>query len=114
MMLLSLLLLPLLGAVLIGVWPGLARQCAGRLAITWAVLPLVVLAALQFQPAAGVPGVLAEWSLPWMPDANIQLAFSVDGTSLVFLLLTSLVTLFALAVFDRERGRGGEREDRGG
>ena len=98
MLLLSLLLLPLLGAVIIGVWPGLARQCASRLAITGAVLPLAVLAAMEFQYAGAANGVLAEWSLPWIPDANINLAFSADGTSFLFLLLTSLITLFALAV----------------
>ena len=41
---------------------------------------------------------MAAWSLPWMPDASINLTFSADGTSWLFLLLTSLVTLFSLAV----------------
>jgi NADH-quinone oxidoreductase subunit M len=94
MLLLSLLLLPLLGAVLIAVWPGLGRMCAGRFAIAWAVLPVLLVAAIAFQGGAA-------WSLPWMPDANINLAFSVDGTSWLFLLLTSWVTLFALAVSAR-------------
>jgi NADH-quinone oxidoreductase subunit M len=98
MLLLPFLLLPLLGAVMIGIWPGLARQCAGRLAIAWSVLPLVVLAAMEFQCAGASNGVIAEWSLPWIPDANINLAFSVDGTSFLFLLLTCLVTTFSLAV----------------
>jgi len=94
MLLLSLLLLPLVGAVLLGAWPGLARQCAGRLAITWAVMPVVLVAVIGFQQGAS-------WSLPWMPDAHISLSFNADGTSWLFLLLTSLVTLFSLAVSAR-------------
>lgn len=91
MLLLSLLLFPLLGAVLLGAWPGLARQCAGRLAITLSVVPVALVAVIGFQGGAS-------WVLPWMPDAGINLSFKVDGTSWVFLLLTSLVTLFSLAV----------------
>jgi NADH-quinone oxidoreductase subunit M len=94
MLLLSLLLLPLAGAVLIAAWPGLARTCALRLSIAWAVLPVVAVAVIAFRGGAS-------WSLPWLPDANIELAFSADGTSCLFLLLTSLVTLFSLAVSAR-------------
>lgn len=101
MLLLSLLLLPLLGAVLLAVWPALGRAGAGRLAIVWSVLSLVLVAAMGSHPAGAANGVLAAWSLQWMPEANISLAFSADGTSWLFLLLTSLVTLFALAVSAR-------------
>ncbi|MEY4569629.1 MAG: hypothetical protein RLZZ398_1068 [Verrucomicrobiota bacterium] len=91
MLLLTLLLLPLVGAVLIAAWPGLGRRCAVRLAITWAIVPVAVVAAIGLQGGAS-------WSLPWMPDANIHLAFKADGTSWLFLFLTSLITLFSLAV----------------
>lgn len=94
MLLLSLLLLPLVGAVLIAAWPGLGRMCAVRLAITWAIVPVAVVAAIGLQGGAS-------WSLPWMPDANIHLAFHADGTSWLFLLLTSMITLFSLAVSGR-------------
>ena len=96
MLLLTLLLLPLVGAALLAVWSGLGRPCAVRLAIVWSVLPLVLLAVMEFQHTGSVTGVMAEWSLPWMPDADILLAFSVDGTSCLFLLLTSLVTFASL------------------
>lgn len=91
MLLPSLLLFPLLAAVILGAWPGLARQCAGRLAITLAVVPVVLVALIGFQQ---VDPLL----LPWMPEAGINLKFEVDGISWLFLLLTSLVTLFSLAV----------------
>lgn len=91
MLLLSLLLFPLLGAALLGVWPGLARQCAGKLAITLAVVPVVLVSLIGFQQVDPL-------SLPWMPEAGIDLKFEVDGISWLFLLLTALITLFSLAV----------------
>jgi len=91
MWLLSLLLFPLAGAVLLGTWPDLARRGAGQLAIALAVMPLLLVAAIGFQGGAS-------WSLPWLPDAGIHLAFHADGTSTLFLLLTALITLFSLAV----------------
>ena len=101
MLLLTLLLLPLVGAALLAVWPGLGRMSAVSLATVWSVLPLVLLAAMQFQHTGTGGGVMAEWSLPWMPDANIHLTFSVDGTSCLFLLLTSLVTFSSLGLSAR-------------
>ncbi len=91
MLLLSLLLFPLLAAVLLGAWPGLARGCAHRLAIAFAVAPVILVAVIASQGGASR-------SLPWLPDAGINLDFRADGISLLFLLLTSLVTLFSLVV----------------
>ena len=97
-MLLALLLLPLAGAVLLAVWPGMCREHASRFAIAWAVLPLVLVATLGCGYTGSTDGVMAAWSLPWLPDANINLTFSVDGTAWLFLLLASLLTWFSLAV----------------
>ena len=91
MLLPSLLLFPLLAAVILGTWPGLARQCAGKLAITLSIVPVILVALIGFQQVDPL-------SLPWMPEAGINLKFEVDGISWLFLLLTSLVTLFSLAV----------------
>lgn len=101
MLLLSLLLLPLAGAVLIAVWPGLDRGCAGRLSSAIAVLPVLLVAAIGYWHAGSANAAMAAWSLPWMPEAHINLTFSVDGTSWLFLLLTSVITWFALAVSAR-------------
>jgi NADH-quinone oxidoreductase subunit M len=98
MLLLLLLVFPLIGAVLLVARPRLERVNVRRVAITWCVAPLVPLAAMPFQHTGSPDGVMAGWAQPWLPDANIYLSFSVDGTSCLFLLLTSLVTLFALAV----------------
>jgi NADH-quinone oxidoreductase subunit M len=86
MLLLSLLLFPLLAAGLIGLWPGLVRWI-----VTLAVVPVVLVATI------GIRGG-DTFSLPWMLDAGISLEFNVDGISWLFLLLTTLITLFAIGV----------------
>ncbi|MCX6874206.1 MAG: NADH-quinone oxidoreductase subunit M [Verrucomicrobia bacterium] len=108
MLLLSLLLIPLLGAAILGGWSGLCNSRAKHLAIIWALVPLVLVVFIGSHQAFPATGVLAEWESEWLPDAGISLRFAVDGTSWLFLLLTSLVTLFALAASVRldQGGRG--------
>ncbi|MEI6606265.1 MAG: NADH-quinone oxidoreductase subunit M [Verrucomicrobiota bacterium] len=97
MLLLSLLLIPLLGAAILGSWSGLGNSCARHLAVVWALLPLVLALFIGSHQVEPSNGVLAACESRWLPDAGISLRFAVDGTSWLFLLLTSLVTLFALA-----------------
>jgi NADH-quinone oxidoreductase subunit M len=92
MMLLSLILLPLAGAVLLAMQPRLDSRAAGRFSMIWSFLALLLAIGLG---ASGKPH--GEWSLPWIPDAGIDLRFSVDGISWLFLVLTGLVTLFSVA-----------------
>lgn len=89
MLLLSLLLLPLIGAMVLALRPGLG----GKFAAAWSVLPLAVIGLII---GSSHGGAAAEWSLDWMPDAGIELAFRADGTSLLFLFLTAVVTLFSI------------------
>ena len=96
MLLLSLLLIPLLGAAVLGGWSGLGKSCAKHFAIAWALVPLVLAVFIGSHQALPASGVLASWESEWLPDAGISLRFAVDGTSWLFLLLTCLVTLFAL------------------
>lgn len=92
-MLPTLLLVPLAGAAMLGVW----RGATGRHATAWSLLPLLLVAFLGFR-GTGADGMMAAWTLPWIPDAGIELSFAIDGTAWLFLLLTSLVTTFALAM----------------
>ncbi len=94
-MLLTLLLAPLTGAALLAAWRGAGERTAGRFAAWWSLLPILLVALLG---SRGTDGTMADWTLPWIPDAGINLSFAVDGTSWLFLLLTSLVTAFALAI----------------
>ena len=100
MLLILLILSPLLGAVLLS----LQSKGAGRFAIAWSVLPVLLVAAIAIQQPA--EGAMAAWSLPWMPESGIHLSFQVDGISWIFLLLTSLIVLFALAISGRYLSRG--------
>ncbi len=93
MILLLLILVPLLGAALLGVWSGAGRRNAGRLALLWSLLPLVCLVWMGVRPC----GVMEEWKLVWIPDAGMDLRFTVDGISWLFLVLTCLVVSFSLA-----------------
>jgi NADH-quinone oxidoreductase subunit M len=101
MLLLSLLLIPILGAAVLGGWQGLGKSCANRLAMAVAVVPLLLVLGIGMHGALPANGIFAEWESEWLPDANISLSFAVDGTSWLFLLLTALVTLFSLAASHR-------------
>jgi NADH-quinone oxidoreductase subunit M len=101
LLLLSLLLIPLLGAAVLGGWQGLGKSCANRLAMAVAGVPLVLVLAMGMHGAVPATGIFADLESPWLPDAGISLRFAVDGTSWLFLLLTTLVTLFSLAASAR-------------
>lgn len=92
MHLLSVILFPLLGAIGLALSPRMTRPKAGKFALVWSLLTLVLACSLN---ANG--GSYPEWSLPWMPDAGIHLTFSANGISWLFLVLTGLVTAFAIA-----------------
>ncbi len=91
MFLLLLILLPLAGATLLALQPRLGARGAGRFTAIWSLLALLLAGSLG---ASG--NTTREWSLPWIPDANIALRFSVDGISWLFLFLTGLVVLFTV------------------
>ncbi len=104
MLILLLIILPLFGAALLAAWTGAdcVRSC--RFALGWSVLPLGCVALIGTR--GKVSGVMDEAILPWIPDAGMNLRFTIDGLSWVFLLLTCLVTLFSLAA-SLSSGRGG-------
>jgi NADH-quinone oxidoreductase subunit M len=84
MMLPFVILIPLIGVVLLALSRRVDVKNAGRIAGFFAVSPLFVA-----RPAG-------EWSLPWMPDADIALRFGMDGLSYLFVLLVALVTVLAI------------------
>ncbi len=110
MLLLSLLLLPLVGAVILSLIPAFAgdsdasRKATGKFSLLWGVLSIALVAMIGMQEKSD--GAFARWTLEWIPSADINLVFTVDGISWVFLLLTSLVTTFALGVSLRSQLTG--------
>ncbi|MCP5547933.1 MAG: NADH-quinone oxidoreductase subunit M [Akkermansiaceae bacterium] len=89
MMLSALILLPLVGAVLLGLQRGLDARGAGRQAGIWALV-------IAFLAAIPNPSKPAEWTLAWMDDGAFSFRFAIDGISWLFLVLTGVVTLLAI------------------
>jgi NADH-quinone oxidoreductase subunit M len=86
------LLLPFIAAgtvLLFGVTPRIAFATAFTFAL--AQLILVIVAYLQYR-GEPLSQQVYEISAPWIPALNINLKFGYDGMSLLFLLLTSILT----------------------
>lgn len=90
MMLPFVILIPLLGAILLASVRGMNEKDAGRWTMMCSVVTLIL--------ACAVSDTSREWSLPWMPDADIVLRFRMDGLAYLFVLLVTLVTLAAVQV----------------
>jgi len=55
---------------------------------------------ISFNPASGMQGV---WSMPWLPQAGLYLAFGIDGISILPILLATLITPFiVVTTFDKK------------
>lgn len=101
-MLSTLILLPLIGAALIGFWPSdingkLSRGIA--LAFASIIFLLTIVLAIQFNPAF-VSQQFAE-SLPWIDALGLNYNLGVDGLSLPLLLLNGLLTCIAIYSSDQ-------------
>lgn len=93
-----LILLPLVGAAICGACK--SGEGVRKFAMLWSLLPLVLLAILGGKLSVA-------WSLPWMPDAGMDLRFVVDGLSFVFLLLVAVLVPFVQGM--KTRDGSGER-----
>ncbi|MFM7470597.1 MAG: NAD(P)H-quinone oxidoreductase subunit D4, partial [Nodosilinea sp.] len=105
-MLTSLILIPLLGALVIGCWPG---SLSGSQARTGATLSsgLVLLWTLwlftQFDLSLG--GFQFHEFLPWLPLLGLSYELSLDGLALLMVALNSLLTLIAVLSSSRDTNR---------
>jgi NADH-quinone oxidoreductase subunit M len=95
-MITSMILLPLVGALLIALCP--AGRSGWHRSIAWATVLGMLLGAWRmvqaFDPAASGP----QWSrrMAWLPQAGIEFFVGVDGWGLVMVLLVPVVGLLAL------------------
>lgn len=94
-------LLPLVGAVVIGLRPGLDGAKAAKTAIGFAVASLV----LQLCFGIGAATRVTEFGFDWLGEGEIRLRFVHDGLSLLFVLLAQVVVLVSL-VTSLQRGIG--------
>ena len=88
--------IPLVGALWVALLPsrGTLHVRVAGLVTTLIALALAALLALQYDRAAG--GLQFVEQRDWIPSLHIQYYLGADGLSLVLLILTSLVTPFAL------------------
>ncbi len=95
-MLTPLLLIPLLGAIAIGCWPGLSSQQARTGALVVASLPLLWTIWLFTQFDLSFGGFQFHEFLPWLPALGLNYELSLDGLSLLMVALNSLITWIAI------------------
>ncbi len=94
----SVIILPALAALLaMGPWFACERDTNGRLCRIWALLgcatTLVLLLSIAGAGLSNTHGFLrVEESLPWIPSWGVSFHLTLDGISLVFALLTCVVT----------------------
>lgn len=101
-MLLALLqLLPLLGALALGVARRVPTAASGKFATLWSLLPLAVVFKMAVNSWPNPGRVSCGWDWPWLPEAGMLLQFRVEGVDLGFLLLTALVVSFVLFMAQR-------------
>jgi NAD(P)H-quinone oxidoreductase subunit 4 len=95
-MLTPLLLIPLIGAIAIGCWPGLSSQQArnGALVVSGLALLWTIWLFTRFDLSMG--GFQFHEFLPWLPGLGLNYELSLDGLSLLMVALNSLITWIAL------------------
>lgn len=96
-MLSTLIWLPVLGAALVGFWPGKVATTQLRytaIAIASAILLVTVGLATQFDLTNS--GLQFQESLPWIPQIGLTYKLGTDGLSFPLLALSSLLTLMVI------------------
>ena len=99
--------LPLAGALLVALTPGVARSAIKQLGVLSAGLTLILVAGIigGFQHGVGNLHFQFEDSLRWIPSAGISYHLGVDGLSVFLLGLNGLLFLIAILVIDPETPR---------
>jgi NAD(P)H-quinone oxidoreductase subunit 4 len=105
-MLSALILLPLIGAALIGFWPGeISGKLSRRVALLFSLIIFAwtVVLAIKFNPAE-VNQQFIEF-LPWIDSLGLNYNLGVDGLSLPLLALNGLLTCIAIYSSDESLHR---------
>ena len=96
-MLSALIWIPVLGAAIIGFWPGSLNPSRSRfvaLVVTGIVLIETVVLGSQFE--VGHPGLQFQEYLPWIESLGLSYQLGLDGLSLPLVALNSLLTWIAI------------------
>lgn len=98
-MLSALIIIPLLGAALIGFWPQQIKPETSRLIalmIALGSLILNIVLAMKFDPNSGLMQFTE--NIPWVDKLGLSYSLGLDGLSLPLIFLNSLLTLVALKI----------------
>ncbi|BBC71685.1 oxidoreductase [Altererythrobacter sp. B11] len=92
-------LLPLVGAMVLALRPGMSAGAARLSAAAVSAVPLALLVAvwLGFDTRAGAPMFQAVEDLPWIPTLGVGWRLGVDGIALVVATMSALLFLAAAA-----------------
>ena len=93
--------IPILGALLIALWPRLCPKNIRNIALAATILPLLfsVIVFAGFDRSAAMNGVIQfSEKVSWIPLINANFALGVDGLSLPFLLLTTLLGFLVILI----------------
>ncbi|MBE9138002.1 NADH-quinone oxidoreductase subunit M [Nodosilinea sp. LEGE 07088] len=100
-MLSALILIPLVGALVLILWPGqLEAQTAKVVSAVSLGLTLVVLLLLGSQFELTTPGLQFEELLPWIEPLGLSYRLGLDGLSLPLLVVNSLLGLVSIYISD--------------
>ena len=94
MILSALILIPLIGSIVVGFFPGplsAQRTRLGAIIFSTVSLGLTVLLATRFDLMQG--GLQMQEFVPWLPDLGLNYSLAVDGLSLPLIALTNFLTL---------------------
>ncbi|MEL7508034.1 MAG: NADH-quinone oxidoreductase subunit M [Cyanobacteria bacterium J06554_1] len=102
-MLSALLLIPLLGALVVGCWPSkLTSERAKTLSIGVLVINLVVSLYLLSQFDLAIAGLQFQESIPWLEPLGLGYEVGIDGLSLPLLIINSLLSLVSVFASDSD------------
>ena len=105
-MLSALILIPLVGALVLALWPGkLESQTAKIISSVSLGLTLAVLALLTSRFELTTPGFQFEELLPWVEPLGLSYRLGLDGLSLPLLVINSLLGLVAIYITDPQLHR---------
>lgn len=98
-----LVIIPILGAILIGFWPSdisgkLARYISLGVAVVAFVLSLLILG--QFDPANS--NLQFTVLIPWIDSLGLSYSLGIDGLSLPLVILNGFLTCIAIYITDKE------------
>ncbi|MEN8614597.1 NADH-quinone oxidoreductase subunit M [Dehalogenimonas sp. THU2] len=93
--------IPIIGALLIALWPKLSPKAITYLSLIATVLPLIfsIIVFAGFDRSAEMSGVIQFGEkVSWIPLINANYSLGVDGLSLPFLLLTTLLGVLVILI----------------